>query len=332
MSYIHGDHLGSYDLITNDAGTVVQRSLFDPWGGQRLYEGTLRFDRGFTGHEAMDDFSLINMNGRMYDPILGRFLSPDNYIQLPDFTQSYNRYAYCLNNPLKFTDPSGEKLRWWHLGVLEFLTGGAISIAATSMIFHGTVTSFIDATVQASFNNIFGKEQRAGNTWKIWGGLFKTDENLSFEDQLLSLTSRFTWESYQTQLGYQYSQIRNDVGRVDRVEYFGGVTFAIDENVDKYNLYKGVSIGNYINAKIPYELNDDYPGGWIYSYYGLFWHEYGHTKDSQRFGPLYLNVIGVPSALGSQWTETRANNLAWIYAYRYNYMNRWLYPYDYPLD
>ena len=71
-------------------------------------KGTLRFDRGFTGHEAMDDFSLINMNGRMYDPILGRFLSPDNYIQLPGFTQSYNRYAYCLNNPLKFTDPSGE--------------------------------------------------------------------------------------------------------------------------------------------------------------------------------------------------------------------------------
>ena len=56
----------------------------------------------------------------MYDPLLGRFLSPDNFVQMPDFTQSYNRYAYCLNNPLKFTDPSGE----------EPITIGAIAIAA----------------------------------------------------------------------------------------------------------------------------------------------------------------------------------------------------------
>jgi RHS repeat-associated protein len=65
------------------------------------------FSRGYTGHEHLDQFNLINMNGRMYDPILGRFLSPDIYVQAPDFTQSYNRYSYCLNNPLAFTDPSG---------------------------------------------------------------------------------------------------------------------------------------------------------------------------------------------------------------------------------
>ena len=48
------------------------------------------------------------MNGRLYDPLVGRFLSPDNYVQAPDFTQNFNRYSYCLNNPLKYTDPSGE--------------------------------------------------------------------------------------------------------------------------------------------------------------------------------------------------------------------------------
>jgi hypothetical protein len=48
------------------------------------------------------------MNGRMYDPVLARFLSPDPFVQMPDFSQNYNRYAYCLNNPLKYTDPSGE--------------------------------------------------------------------------------------------------------------------------------------------------------------------------------------------------------------------------------
>ena len=48
----------------------------------------------------------------MYDPYTSMFLSPDNYIQAPDNSQSFNRYAYCLNNPLKYTDPSGE---FWHI-------------------------------------------------------------------------------------------------------------------------------------------------------------------------------------------------------------------------
>jgi len=48
-----------------------------------------------------------NMNGRLYDPVIGRFFSPDNIVQLPEFSQSFNRYSYCLNNPLKYVDPSG---------------------------------------------------------------------------------------------------------------------------------------------------------------------------------------------------------------------------------
>ena len=59
--------------------------------------------RGFTGHEHLDEVGLINMNGRVYDPAIGLFLSPDNDIQEPDFTQNYNRYAYCVNNPLMYT-------------------------------------------------------------------------------------------------------------------------------------------------------------------------------------------------------------------------------------
>jgi RHS repeat-associated protein len=77
-------------------------------------------DRGFTGHEHLDAFGLINMlsaaksreqseagNGRMYDPVLGRFLGVDPVIQSPDFSQSFNGYSYCFNNPLNLSDPSG---------------------------------------------------------------------------------------------------------------------------------------------------------------------------------------------------------------------------------
>jgi len=64
-------------------------------------------DKGYTGHEQLDNVGLIHMNGRVYDPTLGRFLSADPNIQAPTNTQSLNRYAYVLNNPLSATDPSG---------------------------------------------------------------------------------------------------------------------------------------------------------------------------------------------------------------------------------
>jgi len=134
MYYIHGDHLGSYDVVTNASGEVVQRTLYNPWGVRSLYEGSVRFARGYTSHEHLDEFGLINMNGRMYDPLSGRFLSPDNFIQLPDNVQSFNRYAYCLNNPLKFTDPSGE--------ILPIIGGAIIAAASYSIQLTGTPGGF----------------------------------------------------------------------------------------------------------------------------------------------------------------------------------------------
>jgi len=108
MYYVHPDHLGSYTLVTDAQGNVKQRAEYDPWGLRKITEGSLVFARGFTGHEHLDAFGLINMNGRCYDPVIGRFLSPDPYIQAPGFSQGFNRYSYCVNNPLKYSDPSGE--------------------------------------------------------------------------------------------------------------------------------------------------------------------------------------------------------------------------------
>ena len=107
MYYIHPDHLGSYCVITDKDKKVAQSNRFDPWGNN---VGTVNFSitkRGFTGHEHYPQFKIINMNARLYDPMIGRFFSPDNFVQIPEFTQAYNRYSYCLNNPLKYVDPSG---------------------------------------------------------------------------------------------------------------------------------------------------------------------------------------------------------------------------------
>lgn len=116
MYYFHNDHLGSPWLITNASGNEVQRLSFNAWGRRRDASNwdnyanvpEMKFDRGFTGHEHLDMFGLINMNARLYDPVLGRFLSPDPIVQVSDFTQSYNGYAYAMNNPLSYKDPNGE--------------------------------------------------------------------------------------------------------------------------------------------------------------------------------------------------------------------------------
>ena len=114
VRYLHKDNLGSIDTITNEAGEIVQRLAYKPFG-ERLIGSVLNQSsenkavtkRGFTGHEHINEFNLIHMNGRVYDPIIGRFLSADPNIQAQYDTQSYNRYSYVKNNPLKYTDPSG---------------------------------------------------------------------------------------------------------------------------------------------------------------------------------------------------------------------------------
>lgn len=106
LHYIHKDHLGSWTLITDEQGAVEQEIHFDVWGNCDQHDQLL-FDRGYTGHEHIRGIGLINMNGRIYDPVTSSMLSPDNNIQMPDNPQSFNRYAYCINNPLSFTDPDG---------------------------------------------------------------------------------------------------------------------------------------------------------------------------------------------------------------------------------
>ncbi|KAA0992689.1 polymorphic toxin type 23 domain-containing protein [Dyadobacter aurulentus] len=115
--YTYTDHLGSLLTTTAANGTVLLDQNFDAWGRLRhpanwdyvnVPAPTSYLYRGFTGHEHLTNFNLINMNGRMYDPVVGRVLSVDNYVQDGYSTQGYNRYSYVNNNPLKYTDPSGE--------------------------------------------------------------------------------------------------------------------------------------------------------------------------------------------------------------------------------
>lgn len=145
LEFAHRDHLGGVESVTNQYGQKLQQLAYEPFGSRKdsdwrrnidstelsnLLMNYVIFDyssfpylypyepvpvnahharvaRGFTGHEHLDRTGFIHMNGRVYDPQLGRFLSPDPIVQAPTNSQSWNRYTYVFNNPLAFTDPSG---------------------------------------------------------------------------------------------------------------------------------------------------------------------------------------------------------------------------------
>jgi RHS repeat-associated protein len=113
--YVRGDHLGSSVVMTDESGAVLDRLSYDPWGQRRnpdgSDDGTYSFagrDRiGYTDEEELDTVGLVHLNGRVYDPLVGRFISADPTIPYIDQSQSFNRFAYVRNNPLNKTDPTG---------------------------------------------------------------------------------------------------------------------------------------------------------------------------------------------------------------------------------
>jgi RHS repeat-associated protein len=112
--YFHKDHLGSVVAITDGNGAIKQRIRYDVWGTRSnvaLNGDPYLEERGFTGHEHLDEVGFIHMNGRIYDPTIGRFLQADPIIQDASDGQNFNRYSYVSNNPLSLTDPSG--FSWW---------------------------------------------------------------------------------------------------------------------------------------------------------------------------------------------------------------------------
>jgi RHS repeat-associated protein len=104
--FFHTDNLGSVDTITDQNGTVTRQS-FDPFGAPAGSPGTAPTRAGFTGHQHDDDLGLIDMRGRIYDTLAGRFASADPIMQAPYWSQGLNRYSYVFNDPVNQVDPSG---------------------------------------------------------------------------------------------------------------------------------------------------------------------------------------------------------------------------------
>ena len=377
------DYQGSLLALTDINGVVKEKYAYDPWGNRRnpaLWKDAdtrIKFivDRGYTLHEHLDGFGLINMNGRVYDPLLGMFLSPDPYVQAPGNWLNYNRYGYCLNNPLIYTDPDGEV--WWLVPLIAaavFGAGNTVAHAVRGDInsigdgfkFFGqgfavgatlgfawqfsplipvvgnaiqtgmtgyTVTQGGVGTLGTITGGLLHGKKGAANAAKAFLGNFYLDEN-SFGGGLLQGVSRHSWESLQTLIGHGYTQFNNTTGNVDRVDYFGGATFATNEYSEKQ---MGVTIGSFININIHDGIQGNFDDRVLTDQ--LYKHEYGHYRQSLDYGFGYLFSVGIPSLFsakkssripkteltthGVKWYERRANQKAAKYFNKYKNISFW---------
>lgn len=177
--YLQKDHLGSVDAITNESGAAVLKLSYDAFGKRRsatTWTGSpasgdwtniaALTHRGYTEHEGLDNVDLIHMNGRVYDPVIGRFTSPDPFVFEPFSTQGMNRYSYVYNNPLTFTDPTGfDNCRYSNSECspdnrgLEALNGGAFQAMQgvanyRASVAHALTQFFLGQQIQASLAGI----------------------------------------------------------------------------------------------------------------------------------------------------------------------------------
>lgn len=197
LYFIASDYMNSLRAVMTEDGTVIERFEFDPWGKRRdpvthkpvhrdapvwaadnQHIAIALLDRGFCAQEHIDEFDLINFNARLYDPILGRFLNPDPFIQDYKNVQNLNRYSYALNNPFNYTDPTGnfiEPISWVIIGVVAVVSGAvnvAVHAKTTTKIWQDFALFGIGAFVGAvsSFAGIGLAGVMNANGF-IWGAL-----------------------------------------------------------------------------------------------------------------------------------------------------------------
>ncbi|MBI3712208.1 MAG: hypothetical protein HY253_04485 [Burkholderiales bacterium] len=177
LLWTHQDRLGSPIAITDEQGNLQEKLAYDTWGKRLNLNGIGTPDtldgqtdnKGYTGHEMLDQLDLVHMNGRVYDPLVARFVSADPILQDPMNGQSYNRFSYVLNNPTNLTDPTGfqsDCVQQTGSSICSKSVAGAVKIAEASGVkgtemSRGTITdkegnkiSFVAAPANGQLNSV----------------------------------------------------------------------------------------------------------------------------------------------------------------------------------
>lgn len=230
--YYHSDGLGSITAVSDEYGRVEKRFAFDPWGRRTLlldYHAGPGGDltRGFTGHEHLDDFGLIHMNGRVFDPALARFLSADPFTKDAGDAQTFNRYSYVENNPLNATDPSG----YWSFGIGR----DGLSVGGNWYIFF--------AGINIGWRN--------GGSVGVYGGIgcqlgnsgFGIGARINYD---YSFRSKSWTTSYGGSLSYNGASINANYNKYTGWSF--GIGFGEDQNQDRkssWNIGPNLSFGTH---------------------------------------------------------------------------------------
>ncbi|HRP91128.1 MAG TPA: FG-GAP-like repeat-containing protein [Edaphocola sp.] len=353
--YVLTDYLGSITHIMNHNGNVIEEKNYDAWGRYRNpddwqpYDPTfadMQFYRGYTGHEYIPEFGIINMNGRLYDPLVGRMFSPDPYIMGSDNTQGYNRYTYALNNPFTYTDPSGEFV-WMPIIVgaaIGAYLGGAtannnfnpikwdwnssatwkgIGVGAIAGGLSGAGWSVgLAALGKTGFWATAGKAVLAGkliNTATTATSLISNFENGAriFAGRYYTDENRtFAGQLFQGISRYTWEGLQTWVGYnftqirntfgKDGQTFFLGGATILNKESGSGEWW-GVTMGNYINTQDAIS-GFNKPIGWENP---LIQHEYGHTLQSRIFGFGYFFPI-MPWSGFSAWLFTSTHEKRWF--------------------
>lgn len=175
VRYLHRDQQGTVRVITDQALGYAEFRNYDAWG-KLLPNATGNFGTpvlppgtasdsttGFTGHREEPEFGTIHMRGREYDPTIGRFVTPDPFVQAPLFSQSHNRYSYVWNNPKTNTDPTG----FATISVEDARTPGKLP-HGTYEVDDGSIAIFIEAPKEKSSEP--PKNEQSGSVLEIGPG------------------------------------------------------------------------------------------------------------------------------------------------------------------
>lgn len=283
--YLHRDYQGSIVAITDHSGNVVEKRLYDAWGdvlqiqdgqGNSLAAFSI-LDRGYTGHEHLQSVGLINMNGRLYDPKLHRFIQPDNFVQDPSNTQNFNRYGYVLNNPLKYTDPSGEFIPFLAVvgigvliaaltytitailsntpfscdGLIKSCAVGAFTAAVTFGIGSAcsTITNFyMESCVEAVSNGVFQGGMagvQGGNFWSGFAAGALSSVASSAWKGGSSAPETYSFGGYSTTIEYTHKGISGALGMNNSwgLLVFGSISGGAGAELTGGNFWQGAVTG-----------------------------------------------------------------------------------------
>jgi RHS repeat-associated protein len=217
MRYYHRDNVGSAVVITNPAATVIERLAFEPYGERRYPSGAaedrsspligITTERGFTLHEHLDEMMLIHMNGRIYDPILARFMTPDPFVQGAFNLQSYNRYSYAWANPLRYSDPSGYDLVDDFINDVGNIAGDILN-ASFDLTGIRQLGHAVSSTWKSAWNGDIGKVAVTVSFAYYTGGLASDWHAVSDVADAVGDSLRLTGRLAMAQLGFDKSVLR----------------------------------------------------------------------------------------------------------------------------